>query len=485
MKKQVSVIVFALMALAALEFGLLGVDAAGFTRGGSHTLPPVGQRGNVPIGTAVPTNTPALTPISLEIPASIELKAVPLVITCDGKQQSTVTVRLFDASGSPVPDGTFVAFSAYNGNASPNNGYTQNGYVSTSVVFYSDLFKSGPNVIVDSGPFEAGIRVRCVPISGCPLSPPASVSPPCGPTPTPYPCIPSPGSGPTSPPCPTPTPRPCNPSPGGPVSPPCPTPGPISPPAVSPPLGTLSLALDCTPAAPTSVGVCLVPRGATSFDVPVVVVNDSGVPVTLRAFNFNVHDSDTSRLLPSPGADDNLNGNPDFNQAAFPGSFQCNPPPPAPDLGTDGAGRAVSRLVCYSGAEVSGTPIPPGGGKLVIAVLHYSVPRQVSSGDVVLSFSDVAIVNGVFDEVGSCNPQIEVEMGCFGTTVHFGSFSPPAVPCGDVDGDGRVTVQDLLLVVSHTARKNYDARYDVNHDGRINAADAGIVRKQLGTRCLR
>ena len=67
-------------------------------------------------------------------------------------------------------------------------------------------------------------------------------------------------------------------------------------------------------------------------------------------------------------------------------------------------------------------------------------------------------------------------MGCFGTTVHFGSFSPPpAVPFGDVDGDGRVTVQDLLLVVSHTARKNYDARYDINHDGRINAAYMTIV----------
>ncbi len=523
--KRATVIIVALMALAALEFGLLGVDAAGIIGGGGHTLPPVGG-GNVPGGNPTATNTFATgpTPIAYTAPASITLKADPLLITCDGRQSSEVSGTLFDASGSPVPDGTFVSFTTYNGNAQPQSEYTKNGgHFQTSVVFYSGLFPYGPNVVVDAGPLEAGIRVRCVPNSGCPLSPPASVSPPCG-SPTPYPCVPSPGSGQmsppcetpgpmpctssppprTSPPCPTPTPSPtpypCIPSPGSePLSPPCPTATPIGPPScdpsdpgssppcpprnVSPPLGTLSIALDCTPDAPTSVGACNVPSGATTFDVPVVVVNDTGAPVSIAAFNFEVHDSDTSRLLPLQGVDNNFNGNPDFNQSAFPSDFQCGLPPPTPDLGTDGPGRANSRLVCFSGDSVS-TSIPPAGGKLVIAVLHYSVGSH-TTGDVGLSFANVAFSNGQFEEIGSCNPQIDVEMGCFGTTVHFGSISPPTTAqCGDVDGNGRVTVDDLLLVVRHVGRNAaYDPRYDVNHDGRIDAADVGIVRKQLGTRC--
>jgi len=141
----------------------------------------------------------------------MQLTPDPLTVRCDGSEQSTITVRVTDVNGRPVTDGTNVYFSAYNGNTTPAFAQTRSGVASTSVVFYGELFKPGPNVIVDAGVLEAGVRVRCFPNSNppppspppCPLSPPSS--PPCvpPPTPTPVPC----GSQPSvSPPCPTPTP---------------------------------------------------------------------------------------------------------------------------------------------------------------------------------------------------------------------------------------------------------------------------------------
>lgn len=493
MSKKLSILIIGLLAFAAVEFGLLGADAAGLTGGASHALPPISQRGIIPIGIDPPTATPtatatvSLTPIGLPGPVTIQITAQPLEIRCDGSEHATLGIRLLDAAGAPVPDGTVVYIYSYNGNASPSRVLTSNGYAVTSITLFGDFDRGGPNVLIESSPLSAGIRIRCLPGSACPpFSPPKAVSPPCA-SPTPFPCNPSPGSGAISPPCVTPnpcnsisprgsvsascppvsppscelsppsgqidprcvtpTPYPCIPSPGsGPISPPCPsstpTPTPCNavsppngisppcagsptpPPGVSPPYGTLSLALDCTPDAPTSVGACIVPTGATTLDVPVVLVNDTGAPVTIGAFNFYVHDADTTRLLPLPGIDGNFNGNPDANEAVFSSGWRCDLVPPSPDLGTDGPGRAVSRLVCFAGGP-SGPTVPNRGGKLKIATIHYSVPANAPAGGVALSFGNVAFGNVIFNEVGSCLPQIDVPMGCFGTTVQFGSFSPP------------------------------------------------------------
>lgn len=60
--------------------------------------------------------------------------------------------------------------------------------------------------------------------------------------------------------------------------------------------------------------------------------------------------------------------------------------------------------------------------------------------------------------------------------------TPAAEPCADVNGDGRVNVQDLVRVALQFGER-YDARYDLNRDGKVNALDLMIVARQFGRRC--
>ena len=479
MNRKVSVIIVALLALAAVEFVAIGVDAAGLGRGGGSAPAPAARRQQTPVAVATPT-APGCAPGDEAAcgPAGVQIAADPLVIDCDGSHASRVTVRLFDAAGAPVADGTFVAAHAYNGDVTPGKTSTVGGAAEFNVRFSSDLFPPGPNVIVDSGAFEAGIRVRCVPNSQCPLSPPASVSPPCS-TPTPFPCIPSPGSGPMSPPCVVPPPPPvcehpgnrpesppcvllsppscpdngfrppeppCGPpSPpscpdrsgppcGGPLSPPrcqsatnpqcaAPTPVPTPPPsppcegASSPPCGAprMTVLIDCDLSAEGVQADCTVPLGAQTLDVAVVLANRSGFSSTVGAFNFYMHDSDTSLLSPPAGLDNNLDSNPDFNQARLGENWDCRFPPPSRDTGADGAGKAVSLLACF--VDVSG-PLPTiaDGEDIRLATVHYVVPETARAGSVVLHLSFVAAYDAPqFNEIASCELFVgpaEAEIPC-------------------------------------------------------------------------
>ena len=56
-------------------------------------------------------------------------------------------------------------------------------------------------------------------------------------------------------------------------------------------------------------------------------------------------------------------------------------------------------------------------------------------------------------------------------------FRPPwASVYGDVNGDGRVTVLDLLIVRDHVLAGTYSRRADVNHDRLVNESDIAIIR---------
>ena len=447
MNGKIGIIIVALLALAAVEFVAIGADAAGLGRGDGSAPPPAARRQRTPAAVATPTITGCVPGDAAACgPAGIHIAADPLVIKCDGNQTSRVTVRLFDATGTPVADGTFVSAYAYNGDTAPLSTSTQGGAAEFSVRFYSDIFPPGPNVIVDSGAFEAGIRVRCVPNSQCPLSPPTSVSPPCA-TPTPYPCIPSPGSGPMSPPCATPPAPPVCEHPGNqPQSPPCvplsppscpdrsgppcggppspprcrsatnprcaaPTPVPTVPPspppcngAISPPCRAprMAVLIDCDLSAEGVQSDCNLPAGAQTLDVGVVLSNRSGVSSTIGAFNFYMHDSDTSLLSPPSGLDNNLDSNPDFNQARLGGNWDCRFPPPSADTGADGAGKAVSLLSCF--IDVTG-PLPTIADRedVRLATVHYVVPQAASSGDVLLDLSFVGVYDAPeFREIASC-----------------------------------------------------------------------------------
>jgi hypothetical protein len=59
----------------------------------------------------------------------------------------------------------------------------------------------------------------------------------------------------------------------------------------------------------------------------------------------------------------------------------------------------------------------------------------------------------------------------------------PAALCADVDGNRIVTVRDILTIARQLLRKRFDARYDINRDGRVTVVDLKLAVRQLGKRC--
>ena len=177
MNRKIIVFVVGLLALGALEFGLLGASASGIVGGSGHELPPISQRQNVALtDTATPTITPifvatatpppppslgcAISPPNASPPcsalaASIELmRPDPSAIPCDGVSASILRVFVRNIHGNPVDDGTPVQFSVFNGSPSPYFALTKGGAVATSIVIYSDSYSFQPNVQVRSGDME-------------------------------------------------------------------------------------------------------------------------------------------------------------------------------------------------------------------------------------------------------------------------------------------------------------------------------------------
>jgi hypothetical protein len=358
----------------------------------------------------------------------------------------------------------------------------------------------------------------CAPPCG-PASPPQAFSPPCAtPTPPLEPlCVPV---SPSSPPCDTPTPTltpPCGPSsppfgypacatptplpgcsPFVPASPPCvpATPLPCLPGVISPQCGPdngYSIALDCDTAAAGIQASCNVPLGATSLDVAVVLRNAGPRTDVPAAFNFIVHDSDTSRLNPPPGTDANFNANPDFNEAGLGTSWTCAVAPPSANTGADGPGKATSFLLCFDASGLS-APVPPGTERR-LATVHYDLPPGAAAGPVPLSLSDVVFANYLEEQLLLCDSSSTPPSQCFGATVNLvagpaGGPKPPTAtptpappPCADVTRDGRVTLDDVLAMVMRLRQRHPSLRYDVNHDGKVDTADLLMVVQQLGRRC--
>ena len=168
MRGKIRVLVVGLLALAALEFGLLGASATGLVGGSTHELPPIPQRGIVNVSpTPVPTDTPEGGSAD---PNSIELfQPVPREIACDGSEESLVRVFVRDSFGNAVRVGTIVTFRALNSYL-PMSVPTGPDGASASIRLYATY--SGPNIFVTVGALEAAFWIRCKPKSDCPVSPP-------------------------------------------------------------------------------------------------------------------------------------------------------------------------------------------------------------------------------------------------------------------------------------------------------------------------
>lgn len=485
MNKKIAAFVIALLALGALEFGLLGASASGLVGGSSGALPPISQRGIVqatgtstfPLPTSTPTpasapdpgcaiSPPQSSPPCSSLAHSIELdQPVPSAIACDGFSNSLLHVTLRNQFGNVVDDGTPVQFSVFNGSPSPYFALTKNGQASTSIVVYSDAYSYQPNVTVRSGEMETAIRLRCRPNSGCPLSPPASVSPPCGvQTPISPPiCAPnqtSPPCTPLSPPagCVTFDPAGCGPeatpTPIGPPSPPPPCTGFISPPA-APADCQYEMRLDADPA---HSGIQTTRRivGDQPFTIGIDVTKVGKVPYAGYQWDIAYVKGEFAFISAT-------------EHTAATGLDTCVPPTtgtyfPTPAVFGGGAG-------CIT--------LTQRGGTLFTGETTSVELRCLARGTFALALAsiDTDPFGAVFlDYHGSNLPTTTA-----GITIDCQVGGTEA--CADVTGDGRVTRDDLRFIIRNISRLRPDLRADVNGDGRVDGKDLSQATKQLGKRC--
>jgi hypothetical protein len=149
---------FGLLILAALL--VLGA-ACDDDEGDDSTVTPSADASATSAPTQRPSATATVNPSTTPGPAAtLELRADPQELACDGEQASAVTARVLDAAGYPVEDGTRVTFNVQVlGSADPINAETLNGEATTSVVALAE--GAGVVVNVTSGDAAASIRVDC------------------------------------------------------------------------------------------------------------------------------------------------------------------------------------------------------------------------------------------------------------------------------------------------------------------------------------
>jgi hypothetical protein len=111
--------------------------------------------------------------------------------------------------------------------------------------------------------------------------------------------------------------------------------------------------------------------------------------------------------------------------------------------------------------SISGAALPATDETTQFAVLTYELSAELSAGDVVeLHFIDVVCSS----TAGTSIPAMGVD----------GSISSGSMP-GDVNGDGSINVQDIILVVNLILDGGFNAAADVNGDSSINVQDIILI----------
>jgi len=199
-----------------------------------------------------------------------------------------------------------------------------------------------------------------------------------------------------------------------------------------------------------AVAVCNVDvASTTTIDAAFVVTNGSASPVNVGQIQWDMlndnqplmNPSDCSASsgpaaaqsacpgFPAAGPDPTFRDqNPDLNQAALTGSYNCSAVPPSADL--DGSAAASdSQLVCFSGADTAVN----AGSSLVTGFTHYQ-DLAAAPGTANLSYGPVFINDSGSTPVLDCSSaQI-----CYGATVNF-LVPPTATATNTVPGTSTFT----------------------------------------------
>ena len=102
------------------------------------------------------------------------------------------------------------------------------------------------------------------------------------------------------------------------------------------------------------------------------------------------------------------------------------------------------------------------GEELDLLAVRFAVSAEASEGEQTVSLSDVSLVNVMQDTVTS---EIEVATVTSGTLT-IGQFAP-----GDVSGDGKVNIFDLLDLLKALKGESTVGPSDINGDGKTNIFD--------------
>lgn len=177
---------------------------------------------------------------------------------------------------------------------------------------------------------------------------------------------------------------------------------------------TNAVSVDC--------GACTFASGTATVTVDIEFTNNSGGPITLGAFNFNLLGDNQSSLNPTsagvcaaPGTASPCN--PDL--ILTDGNWTCGPPNPAPDQ--DASGTATNSFIsCFNGGGTGETVA--NGATITLARVTFT---GGTDGVTNLTLDTVNVADSLGVEVHACAPGGDT---CNNATVQIGASSATNTP---------------------------------------------------------
>ncbi len=228
--------------------------------------------------------------------------------------------------------------------------------------------------------------------------------------------------------------------------------------------GYVHIAIDCDPGTAGTQDFCSFLSAPAAIDVDVTVANSTSANVDISTFNFVVRTVEEV-LDPLPGANGDLNGNPDAVDGLLPG-MQCQPPPPNPDRNADPL-IAESFIACFNTTTGTFPVLPPDSSHTTLATVHYAA----FNGYATLELMEVGVYDSTFTEIASCDPINSTAGLCFDAVIALdgGQCNPNGQNTTDHDFISNApvySVNDFTRARSDTISDSCDT--DLDNDGLTN-----------------
>jgi hypothetical protein len=200
----------------------------------------------------------------------------------------------------------------------------------------------------------------------------------------------------------------------------------------TPAIGLIDVAVDCDTTNGAIVDSdCNIALPAASTQVGITIGNNTASASSIGSMNFRVlhPTADLDAVNENPPAQPANDSNPEENDEGVPGlgNLGCTPPDPDEDLGGNPPGED-SFLSCFTGSA-NGPALPNDSVHITVAFVDYAITGGATIGETEpVTVADVAFSDNALNEIGSCNPVIDVAAACFGAEIHFVAPPPTNTP---------------------------------------------------------